>query len=461
MRRQFLRVYIGIALVLLIAALATLFIVDREMRTLIERRMEETMAPWIERVRARLTRAGADEELRAQALERLNNFTPFDLRLAPLAELKLSTSQKERLKAGETVLATSDEERMVYALLDDDEVIVLGPLRGRMFSPGRWGLRKGQPLHPEGPQRLGRDGPRPWRLPLQGAYFLLGALLAILLLIGAAVYLLLRPFERRIYALADVARNFGEGQFDSRAKADRDDAIGALSRTFNDMADRIGSFIERQKELLRAVSHEFRTPLARLFFLVDDAQGTAAPEEKDQLLGRIEGSLQDLNDLVEELLTFVRLEGDAEQPARETVDIATVLADVSAVVSDLRGDLELTVDGGDLEIAAVPRLFKRAVLNLATNAARHARQRIEISCVRQEGTLELYVDDDGPGIPVNSRERVFDPFFRLDESRTADSGGSGLGLAIVQRIAAVHGGQVRVEESPLGGARFTLSFPVA
>lgn len=456
MRRQFLRVYIGIALVLLIAALATLYIVDREMRMVIERRMEETMDPWIKRIRLRLTRAGADEALRAQALERLNNFTPFDLRLVPLAELELAAGPVERLNAGETVLLYSDEERMIYALLDGDEVIALGPLRGRM-----WGLRKGQLLHPERPQHLGPDGPRPWRLPLQGAYFLLGALLAILLLIGAAVYLLLRPFERRIYALADVARNFGEGHLDSRAKADRDDAIGALAHTFNDMADRTGSFIERQKELLRAVSHEFRTPLARLFFLVDDAQGTSTPKEKDQFLDRIESSLQDLNDLVEELLTFVRLEGDAEQPARETVDVAAVLADISAVVSDLRGDLELTVDGGDLEIAAVPRLFKRAVLNLATNAARHARQRIEISCVRQEGTIELHVDDDGPGIPADSRQKIFEPFSRLDKSRTADSGGSGLGLAIVQRIAAVHGGQVRAEESPLGGARFILSFPAA
>ena len=108
---------------------------------------------------------------------------------------------------------------------------------------------------------------------------------------------------------------------------------------------------------------------------------------------------------------------------------------------------------------AIPRLFRRAAQNLATNAARYARQRVAITCVRQRDQIHLHVDDDGPGIPPEAREKVFEPFCRLDESRTADTGGAGLGLAIVQRIARLHDGKVRVDDGPLGGARFTLSLP--
>jgi len=452
-KRQFLRVYIGIVLVLLLAALATLFVVDREVRTVVDRRLEETMEPWIRRFRTHLQRAGEDQAQRTRVLERWNNFdfAPFAVDLVPLTELDLSAGARKRLIDGEIVLVHTGDGRMVYAAFDDDEVMALGPLRGRRFAPRGPGPRWGQPRHPP-------EVPR-WFSPQQGTYFLLGALLVILLLIGTAVYMLLRPFERRIYALADVARQFGEGELKSRAKIGRDDAIGELARTFNSMADRIESFIERQRELVRAVSHEFRTPLARLFFLVDDAQDASSPEEKNRFLGRIDGSLQDLNDLVEELLTFARLERDTEKLARESVDVAAVLADVSAVVSDLRGDLVFETRCEQPEISAVPRLFRRAVLNLVTNAVRHARERIQITCSCEGGTVHLHVDDDGPGIPEEARGRIFEPFFRLDESRSADSGGAGLGLAIVQRIMSLHDGQVRVADSPLGGTRFTLVFP--
>ena len=420
---------------------------------MVDRRIEETMGQWARRSRLHLLRAGEDLAQRARALERMNDSTPFAVRIVPLAELEIAEGDAERLEAGETVLVRRGEERMIYAVLDDDEAMALGPLQRPMHPPGERRSRQGRP------PRLPRGLFAPWGVPQQGTYVLLGVLLAILVVIGAAVYLLLRPFERRILALADVARRFGEGRLDSRAPAGQSDAIGVLAGAFNGMAGRIEGFIERQKELLRAVSHEFRTPLARLFFLVDDAEGAGTPEEKNQLLERIEGSLQELNDLVEELLAFTRLEEDPGQPARESIDVAAVLADMRGVVADLRGDLKFEIECEELEVVAVPHLFRRAVLNLVTNAVRHARERIEIACSCERDRVHLHVDDDGPGIPEAARDQVFEPFSRLDESRTADSGGAGLGLAIVQRIMSLHGGRVSVDESRLGGARFTLSFP--
>jgi signal transduction histidine kinase len=225
------------------------------------------------------------------------------------------------------------------------------------------------------------------------------------------------------------------------------------------MADRIGALIAQQRDLMRAVSHELRTPLARLFFLVDDAQSATEVEVRNRHLQRIETSLQDLNGLVEELLTFVRLEGNDEGAEREPVAVTPVLREVAAVLTDLRPGLEVAVDESTLQVSAVPRLFRRAVLNLATNAARHARARVAMSARQQHEWVVVVVDDDGPGVPPEARQRVFEPFFRLDESRSADSGGVGLGLAIVQRIVALHQGSIGVEENPAGGARFVLSFP--
>ena len=465
MRRQFLRVYLGIALVLLTAALTMRFIVDREVRKVVDQRLEEMVTSWARGIRFRLIRAGKDPERRTAMLERINENSPFAVHLIPRDELDLQEEASERLAAGSPVLINTDEGRIAYVDFDDDEILVLGPLQRDQLSPSP----RGPGLHrgPRGQQPWGTKPPRPgepfpWagKFPFQGAYFLIGVLLFILVVIGAAVYLLLRPFERRIYALADVARDFGDGKWNSRARVERDDAIGALARTFDDMADRIETFIERQKELLRAVSHEFRTPLARLFFMVDDAQDAPTVEEKNRHIGRIEGSLQELNDLVEELLTFVRLDGQTEEkPAFETVDLGATVDDVAAVISDLRSDLSVNVECGDLSIPAVPRLLRRTVLNLATNAARHARERIQISCQSAGDTVHIHVDDDGPGVPREAREKIFEPFIRLDESRTAELGGVGLGLAIVQRIAALHDGRVHVDESPLGGARFTLSLP--
>ncbi|MFA6111043.1 MAG: ATP-binding protein [Candidatus Latescibacterota bacterium] len=459
MRRQFLRVYLGIAGVLLAAAFVILFVIDREIGRVVDQRLEDSMAPWVNRMRTRLRRA-PDAEQRARMLERLSEPAPFAIRVVPLSEVKLSESDSLRLATGEPILVATDEGRMVYGQLDEDEVLALGPLP-KLMVPRPLGHGPGPPRFEErgpAPMPLG-PGPLAERVPFQGTYLLLGILLAILVLIGAAVYLLLRPFERRIWALADVARRFGEGELGARAATGRDDAIAALATAFNQMADRIGALIAQQRDLMRAVSHELRTPLARLFFLVDDAQSATDAELRNRHLQRIETSLQDLNGLVEELLTFVRLEGQEEGPEREQVTVTPVLREVAAVLTDLRPGLEVAVEEAGIEVSAVPRLFRRAVLNLATNAARHARTRVAMTVRPEHDRVMVVVDDDGPGIPPEARQRVFEPFFRLDESRSADSGGVGLGLAIVQRIMALHNGSIGVEDNPAGGARFVLSFP--
>ena len=434
MRRQFLRVYLGIALVLVVAAAATTWLVAREFREGLKQRYEHGMSVRAQHIKERVLRVAVGR--RAQVVADMQKLFGYAIELRPVGQLDLADDAVLDFAGGQPVFVSGDDGRLVAVDLDGESALVMGPFEGRFRPRGGWPW---------------------WRFR---EYFLVGSLLGILAIVGAAVFVLLKPFERRIVALTEVAQDFGEGKLERRSDDGRNDAIGALAMTFNNMADRIGGLIERQRELLHAVSHEFRTPLARLFFIVDDAQGATDAAEKDRQLQKIEGSLQDLNDLVEELLTFVRLEEGGEEIAKEMVDVASQVADVALVVDDLRGDIELRVEGERLEVPGVPHLCKRAVLNLVTNAVRYAKSQVVVRCQRAGAWVQVVVDDDGPGIPAEARAQVLQPFFRVDASRTADSGGFGLGLAIVRRIMAVHEGWVEVGESEWGGARFTLALPV-
>jgi len=462
-RRQFLRFYLGLVLVLSAAACAVLLLAEHEVRQAADRRLAQTLEVWMEGVQLRLQEAQSPEEQTA-LLARINEAAPFPVCLLPLAQAGLSAEEQEGLRAGGKVLLERGADHLMVAPFAADLVVVLGPVPPPMARPHRGGppgARWPMPLiTPDGELPPPGAGPPPWRGALPYLFF--GALLAILVLVGLAIYLLLRPFERRIYALVAAARDFGAGRLDRRVEPGGGEAIAALADTFNDMAVRLEQTIGQQTELLRAVSHELRTPLARLFFMVDDAQAAATAPEKDQQLGRIETALQELNELVDELLAFVRLEGEACQPPnRELFAVAGVLAEVAQAAGELRRQVSLRTSAECPQVLAVPRLFRRALLNLVVNAVRYAQSQVELRCIRAGDQVEIWVDDDGPGIPAEFRPRLFEPFYRLDQSRSAASGGAGLGLAIVQRIMALHRGQAQVADSPLGGARFILSFPCA
>ena len=432
------------AIVLFLGAIATIFMVNRRLESLRRSGFLERLSGQATVIRQQLVEAGEDSTLRAEIFSRYSRRYAIEIR--PVGELGLSPETVDQMQSGEAVAAFTEDGPKAYAGISETDVLILDPARR---TRGR---------SPDG--RPPRGGPRPG--PLRGTdYLFLGILASILLLIGAAIYFLVRPLERRIHGLSEVAERFGEGDFESRAEVDREDALAELARTFNAMAHRIATLVEGQKELLRAVSHEFRTPLARLFFVLDEAQTADSDEERNRQHLRIQSSLTELNDLVEELLAFVRLEGDNARPELDRVDVGAVLREMPQVVAELRDNLDLEVDCDPVEVRAVPRYFRRAVLNLVTNAVRHAESRIWITCKSEQDTVRISVEDDGPGIPSDQRDKIFEPFSRLDESRTSSVGGAGLGLAIVQRIMMFHGGSADVSDSPRGGAGFVLLFPAA
>jgi signal transduction histidine kinase len=239
------------------------------------------------------------------------------------------------------------------------------------------------------------------------------------------------------------------------------DEIESLARTMNAMLERLDTSQRSQRRFVSDASHELRSPLAvlRQFAEVAEAHPDRVPTRELAATVRSEG--ERMQDIVESLLLLTRLDERGRGERVEAVDLDDVLLAEAKRVRDAGA---VDVDASGIEGARVlgdPALLARAVRNVVDNAVRHADSRIALS-VRVEGrTAVVHVDDDGTGIAPADRSRVFERFVRLDEARSRDAGGSGLGLAIVSHIAAVSGGAVAAEDSPLGGVRLTLRLPAA
>ena len=281
-------------------------------------------------------------------------------------------------------------------------------------------------------------------------------IVALALLVPVALWS--RSHWQGLQTLSRVADEFGAGRLSARARMPRSASIYPLAERIDHMADRIEDLLVSQKNLLHSVSHELRTPIARLEFALELLDAKAGDPALRQRIAAMEGDVRELNDLVSELLGMARM--DSEQALqRETVDVAALLDSVVASLPPAAPALALAA-GADLgRVEADPRLLGRALSNLLRNAQKYAAGAIRLSAVRVGGKLVLAVEDDGPGIPEEERERVFEPFYRLDRSRDRATGGFGLGLSIARKAVLLHGGSLAVEQSALGGARFVMTLP--
>ncbi|VVE06382.1 ATP-binding protein [Pandoraea fibrosis] len=299
-------------------------------------------------------------------------------------------------------------------------------------------------------------------LNLKQINYLAYALLAALMLIAVLTWV--RWYWSDLQSLNRAAIRFGEGDFNSRAKVSRFSNLGSLVYVFNTMAERIDRSIKAQKDMINAVSHELRTPIARLDFGLEILQQRRHESDADERINALKGDIRELDELVTELLSLARLDQITVPPARHAVSLRLMFDSLAANCTEALAARSIALDiaaepGADC-VEVEPKLLARAVQNLLNNAMRHTSRRIVCGAKTCEGgAVMIYVDDDGEGVPVPERARIFEPFHRLDSSRNRATGGFGLGLAIVRRIALLHGGRVGVDTSPLGGARFTITLP--
>jgi two-component system osmolarity sensor histidine kinase EnvZ len=214
------------------------------------------------------------------------------------------------------------------------------------------------------------------------------------------------------------------------------------------MRRRIERQIEQRTVMLAGVSHDLRTMLTRLRLGV----AMLPPGDDAEAMTR---DLEDMEAMLEAYMAYAR--GDPDEGV-ETVDVPSILSD-AAERHGLDGAVITTATSGPASVRVKPNGFKRLVSNLVGNAAKYGRT-VSVMCDVADGWLTLTVDDDGPGIPEAAREAVFRPFVRLDDARNQNRGGAGLGLSIARDVARSHGGDIRIGEGPLGGARVVARLAV-
>jgi signal transduction histidine kinase len=282
---------------------------------------------------------------------------------------------------------------------------------------------------------------------------------ALILLVAATTRLLVGLALRPVGAITDEVADITQADLHRRVpEPGSSDEIARLAITMNEMLARLEASSARQQRFVADASHEMRSPLASSRAVLEVA--ALHPGSVDNLLAAIGDSLIDhqrLETLVADLLTLARLDGSETRKRRVPTDLEAL----TRTVVDRRVEPDVTFACTGPAIALVDGAqIDRVLTNLLDNAARHRRSRTDVTVGRGDTTVDITVDDDGPGVPEPERNRVFEPFTRLDAARTADQG-TGLGLAIVAEIVGDLDGKVRLVDSPLGGARFVVSLPSA
>jgi len=306
----------------------------------------------------------------------------------------------------------------------------------------------------------------PWKLFDLYPFRLLVALsLFVLIAVSIATYILVRGLERRVSQMKNMANDIAGGQLDARVHIGALDAIGKLGIAFNSMAKHLQRLLSIQQEMIHGVSHELRTPVARLRFALAMLSDVNDKKNLQQQIEEMDKDIEELDELIDEILTYAHLENAVPNIVFTMMNIESIIKQITVEQQRIHPELTITyVQEEDVHTSlyaeAEGRYIHRAVQNLVTNACRYAKHRIELRLVYKDNLCHIYVEDDGPGIPVTERERIFSAFARLDDSRTRSSGGYGLGLSIVQRIMAWHDGSANVSWSKsLKGACFHLSWP--
>lgn len=276
-------------------------------------------------------------------------------------------------------------------------------------------------------------------------------------------YILAVQLAAPVRTLEQTVEKFGRGDLRIRAVSKRRDEIGNLSRAFNVMADRIETLLTAERRLLQDVSHELRSPLARLEFAVELARTSP---DRERALDRIKKEVGRLSTLVSELLQVTRAESDPDSRNLDTVELAALVRDVvgdCGVEADVRKCRLVFNAESDLAVQGDRELLRRAVENILRNAIRYAPEGtpVELRLERIEDRACLSIRDYGPGVPNDSLESLFKPFYRVetDRSRTNSGGGVGLGLSIAQRAISVHNGIIFARNAQ-PGLRVRIELPV-
>lgn len=279
----------------------------------------------------------------------------------------------------------------------------------------------------------------------------------LMLLAGGLTWLLAGRALRPVRAITEQTGRIRSSTLHERVPVPGShDEIAGLATEMNTMLDRVQREDDRRRQFVADASHELRSPIAAIRTQAEAALATSVDDDASELATGVLAEAERLGTVVDDLLSLARHDEALAAPG-------TVLDLDDLVLADARRPRRVPVDVSNVSAGQVrgrPEELARVVTHLLDNAARHARERVAVSLDTDEhGQVRLTVDDDGPGVPLEDRSRIFERFVRLDEARERDRGGAGLGLAVVAGVVTAAGGSVSVDDSELGGARFAVVFP--
>lgn len=372
------------------------------------------------------------------AMEEIQSSYDVPLNLNQLADFDIEYDDKLVLKTGQIVVKNPQEsgERFLIQLDNSDLILQFGPI-----------------VYPKS---------------LESRYWQLAIIFATIALLG--IFLWIWPLCRDLQRLRRASLEIGSGSLGTRVRSHPASLIRPVLDGFNRMAVRTESMVESQRELTNAVSHEFRTPLARMMFDLQMAKDADNQTDRSRHLDSLNDNIGQMNSLVDELLTYAQ-----QERADTALDLDTIATEdikdwLSAQVvrakciheTACRIDINFIAQSTDQQsLQFSPRLMAHALSNALQNALRFARGNVIVQLQQHENEWILSVEDDGIGIPDDKHERMFEPFTRIDESRERGSGGFGLGLSIVRKIAQWHQGDAYLKPcETLSGTRVEIRWPV-
>jgi signal transduction histidine kinase len=287
--------------------------------------------------------------------------------------------------------------------------------------------------------------------PIPGERPELIAYMIFIPMILLATYLLARGMTHRIERLRVGVDSLGGGDLEARVPVSGNDEISDLARGFNRTADRIQQLVGAQRSMLTLVSHELRSPLARLRMAIE----LLAEQPDPDLLRQARRDIAELDELIEQLLLASRLQAAGAPARRDRVDLLALAAEEGARVG-------AEVSGDPVQVEGDPVYLRRLLRNLLENARRYGGEgSIEARVDVLRSSVRVTISDHGPGVPEQERERIFEPFYRIQDSEERTRGGAGLGLALVRQIARHHGGDARCLTREGGGTTFQVDLPGA
>ncbi len=373
-----------------------------------------------------------DKDNRNQAFDKLSEKFTYPIKRYSLNKLDLTPAQSRRLKRGDIFVRIDNQyqqQRFITAYApygQSSSALVIGPI----------------PQFNWYPQEL--------------IWMALALLLVSISLIGLVI---VKPLEKRFSSLLRAVDEIGLSAKPTQIVLPGNDSLNVLTKRINEMSKRIHQLMEHQTDLMQAVSHDLKTPIARLKFRLSLIKHAETSKERDERTEGMEKDLNELSSLVDEILILAKLEEANPEPNYTEIHLDTLLKKLIAEHQFSHQDIELELINKLEFLYADQSYMQRIVSNILTNALRYADNKILITYFSADSKNIITIEDDGAGIHPADRFKIFEAFSTTDTSRNKRLGGFGLGLAIVKNLVEAQDGKVFACSSALGGAKFTIELP--